>query len=80
MDDNIPYHIKVFGVASAEFCEAVELIIYRFFPDITEQQIRKTPSRNAKYLAFTITVNADQKTVTECYRALHAHPQVLMIL
>ena len=45
------------------------------------QSIRKRPSKDGKYLAFTITVNVDSKAaLDEIYYDLTASPHVLMAI
>jgi len=75
------FAIKIFGVASDEFEVNVLTLIRKHFPDIKENAIQSRLSKDGKYLALTITVNAnDREQLDTIYRDLTASPYVLMAL
>ncbi len=75
------FPIKIFGIASAEFEDAVLSIIKKYNPDITNDAINKRPSKDGKYFALTVLVNVDsQEQLDRIYQDLTASPQVLMSL
>jgi putative lipoic acid-binding regulatory protein len=73
--------IKVFGVASNEFEATVISIIREHIADIREDAFRTRPSKDGKYIAMTITINAiSREQLDEIYRDLTKNPLVLMAL
>ena len=75
------FAIKIFGVASDEFEVNVLTIIRSHFPDIKENAIQTRHSKDNKYLAFTITIRANNREqIDNVYRELTASPYVLMAL
>ncbi len=75
------FNIKIFGAGTEQFENAVLDIMRKHEPDLLESAIRKRPSKDGKYLAFTITVNVESKAaLDEIYYDLTASPHVLMAL
>lgn len=75
------FAIKIFGVACDEFEINVLGIIRRHFPDLKENAIQTRHSKDKKYLAFTITIHANNREqIDNVYRELTASPYVLMAL
>lgn len=73
--------IKIFGVASDEFEMEVITIIRKHIKELGENAIRSRPSKDGKYLALTITIDAESKEqIDEIYRSLSSSPLVLMAL
>ena len=73
--------IKVFGLASDEFSKTVLLLIRKHLPDLPDQAVQNRPSKDGKYLAFSITVNVtSQAQLDAIYRELTSDPAVLMVL
>ncbi|MHB1949046.1 MAG: YbeD family protein [Gammaproteobacteria bacterium] len=73
--------IKVFGVASNEFEAAVITIIREHIADIRADAFRTRPSKDGKYIAMTITINANSREqLDNIYRDLTKNPLVLMAL
>lgn len=73
--------IKVFGVASNEFEAAVITIIRDHIVDIRADAFRTRPSKDGKYIAMTITINANtREQLDNIYRDLTKNPLVLMAL
>ncbi len=75
------FDIKVFGLTSDEFESNIINLIRKHIPDLRENAIRSRPSKDGKYLALTITVEANNKEQLDAiYRELTASPYVLMAL
>jgi putative lipoic acid-binding regulatory protein len=75
------FPIKVFGIASEQFEEAVLAIVKKYNPDLADTAINKRPSKDGKYFALTVLVNVDsQETLDKIYQDLTASPLVLMSL
>jgi putative lipoic acid-binding regulatory protein len=75
------FSVKIFGAATEQFEAAVLDIFHQHVPDLHESAIRKRPSKDGKYLAFTITINAQSKAeLDEIYQDLTSCPHVLMAL
>lgn len=73
--------IKVFGLASDQFELEVLTIIRKHVQDLKEDALRVRPSKDGKYLAITIKINAQSKAqLDDIYRDLSANPHVLMAL
>ncbi len=73
--------IKVFGVASNEFEVAVMTIIRNHVTDLREDAFRTRPSKDNKYLAITVTINAtSREQLDSIYRDLSANSLVLMAI
>jgi putative lipoic acid-binding regulatory protein len=75
------FPIKIFGIASEEFEDAVLKIIKKYNPDLKETAINKRPSKDGKYFALTVLVYVDsQEKLDSIYQDLTASPLVLMSL
>lgn len=73
--------IKVFGNASDQFELEVLTIIRKHVQDLREDALRVRPSKDGKYLAITIKINAQSKVqLDDIYRDLSGNPHVLMAL
>ena len=73
--------IKVFGVASDEFEKTVISIIRNHIAELREDTFKTRPSKDAKYLAITITLNVESREqLDNIYRELTANPLILMAL
>ncbi len=69
------------GLADENFDALVVEIVVRHVGDITEGAVAVRPSRNGKYLAVTVTFEAqDQGQLDDLYRELTAHDKVMMVL
>jgi len=76
-----PFPIKAMGKNSNEFEIAVLSIIRKHSPDIEESAIKTRESKGGKYLAITITVNAQsQSQLDQIYTELSSHELVTMAL
>lgn len=75
------YQLKVIGIAGDEFESCVIPILNKHIPSLKEGAIAYNKSRSDKYVALTISFNANSKAqLDELYRELTAKPQVLMAL
>ena len=75
------YPIKVMGAKCEEFDLEVISIIRQHVPDLGEAAVKTRDSRNGRFLAVTITINAtSQEQLDAIYMALSSHPKVLMAL
>lgn len=73
--------IKVFGNTSDQFELEVLTIIRKHVEDLTEDALRVRPSKDGKYLAITVKINAQSKAqLDDIYRDLSANPHVLMAM
>lgn len=73
--------VKVFGLASDEFEAEAIMIVRKHVTELRENAIRSRLSKDKKYLALTITIQATSKEqVDDIYRDLSANPHVLMAL
>jgi putative lipoic acid-binding regulatory protein len=75
------FPIKVFGNATDEFEKFVMDTIYKTLPGTDMNAVSKRPSKDGKYIALTILVNAEsQEELDQIYQDLSANPIVLMAL
>ena len=75
------FPIKAMGINSDSFENDIVMIVRRFVPQLGEAAVRSTPSRTGKYLSVTVTFTAQSKSqINDIYRAVHAHPEVKMML
>ncbi|MDX8397487.1 MAG: DUF493 domain-containing protein [Mariprofundaceae bacterium] len=75
------FALKVMGVNSPGFAASMLLIARKHVPNLAEQAMRCKPSKNANYLAVTITIQAESREqLDQLYRELSAHPDVKMML
>lgn len=75
------FPIKIIGAANSEFELAALAIVRRYAPDLKEDAIRTRPSKDGKFLALTVSVNATSKEqLDNIYKELTANELVLMAL
>jgi uncharacterized protein len=75
------FAIKVFGMASDEFEAAVLTIIRHHVDDLRENALTCRLSKDGKYLAITITIEAQSREqLDNIYRELTSHSLILMAL
>jgi putative lipoic acid-binding regulatory protein len=73
--------IKVFGNKNDEFETTVITIIRQHCPDLRENALVLRPSKDGKYLAISVTLEAESKEqIDAIYRDLSANPNILMAL
>jgi putative lipoic acid-binding regulatory protein len=59
----------------------VSAIVERHAPDFSPSALEMRASRNARFLALTVTITArSQAQLDALYRELCAHPLVMMVL
>lgn len=69
------------GLATENFDVLVVEIVVRHVGDITEGAVAVRPSRNGKYVAVTVTFEAqNQQQLDDLYRELTANERVVMVL
>lgn len=75
------FTIKVVGRAGKEFEEAVIIIVRRHFPEFSNDDYKKRLSRDANFLALSITIHAKNKAALDAlYQELSNSPFVIMAL
>ena len=75
------FPIKAMGKRENGFAQTVLEIVLRHAPDFDGSTMEMRPSKNGNYLSVTATINATSKAqLDDIYRALTAHPAVLMAL
>lgn len=75
------FPIKAVGLAEEDFDAVVVGIVRRHAPDITEGAVTTRPSGGGRYLAVTVTVEAESRAQLDAiYRALTACERVLVAL
>lgn len=75
------FAIKAFGLASDEFEVTVLTIIRNHVETLREDAIKNRPSKDGKYIALTIMIEAESKEQLDAiYGELSSHPLVLMAL
>ena len=75
------FPIKAFGHDHPDFPEIVFELVRKHAQDTTAEDMRSNNSRNGRYLAVTITINAtSQVQLDNIYNALTAHELVVMAL
>ena len=75
------FTIKVVGKADDAFEHTVLTLVRKHFPTFGNENYRKRLSKDANYLALSITVHADSKAqLDELYQALSNTPEVMMAL
>ncbi len=75
------FPIKVMGVNHKGFESAMVMIARQHVPNLGEGAVRSQPSKTGKYLAVTITIQAQSREqLDNLYRELSAHDDVKMVL
>ena len=75
------FPIKVMGVKTDGFVQAITHIAERFDPAFDASTIELRPSKAGNYLGVTITVMAtSREQLDDLYRALSTHPMVKVVL
>ncbi len=75
------FPIKAMGKADIEFDLLVIEIIQQHVDELPSDAIKTRPSKNSKYIAVTVTINAiSQQQLDAIYQQLSDHPKVLMAL
>jgi len=75
------YLLKVMGLATDEFEQAVVMIMHKHIPDLGEGAISITPSKGKNYISINVKFNAtSQKQLDAIYKELSKNKHVLMAL
>lgn len=75
------FPIKIFGHANTNFETNVVGIVRKHFPNVSEAAFKLNQSKEAKYLAITVTVHATSQTELDAlYQELSTNDQVVMVL
>lgn len=75
------FPIKAMGKREDGFAQAVLAIIVQHAPEFDASTLEMRPSKNGNFLSVTATINAQSRAqLDDIYRALTAHPAVLMAL
>ena len=75
------FPIKAMGRNDEHFDAHVVEIVQRFAPPLSEGAVTLRPSATGKYLAVTVTINAQSRDqLDRIYQALNASERVLMAL
>lgn len=76
----LAFPIKVMGLKSDAFVEAVQAIAARHDPDFDAATVELRESREGKYLSVTITITATSRAHLDgIYQELTAHPLSKMV-
>jgi hypothetical protein len=75
------FTFKIIGLSSAEFEAQVLVLMRQHFPKLGEGAIKLRPSQNGKYIALSVTVEAQsQEQLDGAYQELTDNPLVLFAL
>ncbi|HEX4334188.1 MAG TPA: DUF493 domain-containing protein [Usitatibacter sp.] len=75
------FPIKVVGRREDGFAQSICGIAQRHAEDFNPATLEMRPSRNARYLSLTVTINARSKAQLDAlYSELTKHPMVMMVL
>ena len=75
------FPIKAMGRRYDGFAQAVLEIVLKYAPDFDAATMEMRPSKNGNFISVTATINAQSKAqIDDIYRALTAHPAMLMAL
>jgi putative lipoic acid-binding regulatory protein len=75
------FPIKVMGVHSDGFVEAIVEVTRRHDPSFDDSKVELRPSRAGNYLGITITITATSREQLDAlYTELSSHPMVKVVL
>lgn len=75
------FPIKIMGLAGQDFDALVLEIVRRHVTCLDDSAVRVRPSREGKYRALTVTIEAhSQAHLDAIYMELSAHERILMVL
>jgi len=75
------FPLKVVGRREDGFAQTVVDIVRRHAPDFHPDTLEMRPSKNARYLSLTVTLNArSREQLDALYSELSKHPMVIMVL
>jgi putative lipoic acid-binding regulatory protein len=75
------FPMKVMGRREDGFAQTVVEIVRRHAADFHPDTLEMRPSKNARYLSLTVTLNArSREQLDALYSELSKHPMVMMVL
>lgn len=75
------FTIKVFGLSSDDFQNAVTEIVRKHIPSASDHTVTSRSSENGKYIALSIVVHVTSKEqLDQIYQDLSANKNVIMAL
>ncbi len=75
------FPIKIIGKKNERFLIEIAKIVREHFPETSDASIQIRPSKQDRYLAITVTVEAhDKPSLDALYQALTKHPDIKMVL
>ena len=75
------FPIKIMGRRADGFAQTISDVLLRHAPDFHPDTLEMRPSRNARYLSLTATINArSREQLDALYQELSHHPMVMMVL
>jgi hypothetical protein len=75
------FPLKVVGRREDGYAQTVVDIVRRHAPDFHPNTLEMRPSKNARYLSLTVTINArSREQLDALYSELSKHPMVIMVL
>jgi len=73
--------MKVMGRREDGFAQTIVEIVRRHAADFHPDTLEMRPSKNARYLSLTVTLNArSREQLDALYSELSKHPMVIMVL
>jgi putative lipoic acid-binding regulatory protein len=81
LDFPCDFEIKAMGKTQDDFDAIVVSIISPHCVDLAENAVRQRSSKGGKYLSVSVKIQAkSQNHIDTIYRALNAHPAIVMVL
>ena len=75
------FPIKVMGLTQPDFAKRIGSAVRELVPEFDPSTIKSTPSRNGKYTALNVVIQAQSKAqLDSIYRMLTSHPLVKVVL
>lgn len=75
------FSVKIIGINAPGFDTRIFEIVKKHFINYAESMAIKKTSKNGNYLAITVTVFAENKTMLDAfYQEISQHPEVKMVL
>jgi len=75
------FPMKVMGRREDGFAQTIVEIVRRHAADFHPDTLEMRPSKNARYLSLTVTLNArSREQLDALYSELSKHPMVIMVL
>jgi hypothetical protein len=75
------FPLKVMGRRADDFAQVICEIVQRHATDFHPRTLEMRPSKNARYISLTVTINATSKDQLDAlYTELSKHPMVIMVL